>query len=51
MKTPTKRIHMRDQVGKNKIRDIMTYYRNPYQNVWTVNLIILGLLLLSLKWP
>jgi predicted nucleic acid-binding Zn ribbon protein len=41
-----RKIHMRDQVGANKIEEIMTHYDRCSMDEWMVNFVLIGVFLL-----
>ncbi len=46
-----RKIHMRDQVGANKIEEIMTHYDRCLMEEWTVKFAVIGVfLLLGVYW-
>ncbi len=49
----TRRIHMRDQVGANKIEELMHHYDHYYcsMDMWTMKFIVVGaFLMLGVYW-
>ena len=46
-----RKIHMRDQVGANKIEEIMTHYDRCSMEEWAVKFAVIGVfLLLGVYW-
>lgn len=46
-----RKIHMRDQVGANKIEEIMTHYDRCSMEEWMVKFVLIGMfLLLGVYW-
>lgn len=46
-----RRIHMRDQVGANKIGEFMSHYDRYSMELWTVKFMVIGVfLLLGVYW-
>jgi len=46
-----RKIHMRDQVGANKIEEIMTHYDRCSMDEWMVKFAVVGMfLLLGVYW-
>ncbi len=41
-----RKIHMRDQVGANKIEEIMTHYDRCSMDEWMVKFVLIGVFLL-----
>lgn len=47
-----RKIHMRDQVGANKVWEIMHHYDHPYSEAWLVKFLLIGLVVgLGVHWP
>ncbi len=46
-----KKIHMRDQVGANKVEEIMHHYDRCSMEVWMMKFMVIGMfLLLGVYW-
>ena len=46
-----RKIHMRDQVGANKVEEIMHHYDEGSLEMWTVKFAVVGIfLLLGVYW-
>lgn len=46
-----KRIHMMDQVGTNKVEEIMTHFDRCTLRMWSVKFMVVGVfLLLGVSW-
>lgn len=45
-----RKIHMRDQVGANKIEEIMTHYDRCSMEMWLVKFVLIGGVLLGIYW-
>jgi hypothetical protein len=41
-----RRIHMRDQVGGNKVEEIMHHYDHYSMDMWTMKFMVIGVFLL-----
>jgi hypothetical protein len=46
------RIHMRDQVGGNKVEELMHHYDDDYYSMimWSMKFMVIGGLLVGLYW-
>jgi hypothetical protein len=46
-----RKVHMRDQVGANKVEEIMRHYDRCSMEIWTVKFaVVRGFLLLGVYW-